>query len=89
MREIIATAAFNEAVEHLGGYRLIDMAMEAIVESLYRDPYGFEKFENDWCSFRFAKTKRIGVLPPFVVVFTINPGGNVILEHIEEDEELY
>jgi hypothetical protein len=89
MREIIASPAFDNAVEKLGGYRAIDLAMEPIIEALYRDPFGFSKFENDWTSFRYAKTKRIGIIPALVFIFSIQENGNVLLEHVEEDEPPY
>ena len=89
MREIKASPAFTSDVEALGGYRAIDLALEAIIEALYRDPYGFPHFQNDWTSFRYARTKRVSSVPPLVVVFTIDDNNDVILQHVEEDDQPY
>ncbi|MDQ0325570.1 hypothetical protein J2R99_001419 [Rhodopseudomonas julia] len=86
MREIIASDAFEEAIQEIGGYRAVDEAMEGIVEGLYRNPYGFPHFESDFVSFRYARTKRTPLAPPLVVIFRIDDNKNVILEHIEEDQ---
>lgn len=90
MREIIESDAFKEAVHALGGHRAIDGALEPIIEALYHNPFGFPFFENDWTSFRYARTKAVGDdIPPLVVTFTIerNGHGNVILQHVEEDQD--
>lgn len=58
MREIIESPDFQRAVEGLGGYRAIDLALAPLIEGLYLNPYGFPRFENDWVSFRYARTKR-------------------------------
>lgn len=85
MRQIIASKDFDRAVLELGGYRAIDEALEPIIEGLLRNPYGFEKFENDHISFRYARTKSTGWVPALVVIFSINEEKNVVLEHIEKD----
>ena len=85
MRQLIYTAEFDAAVDALGGYRAVDRAMEAIIDGLYRNPYAFHKFENDFMSFRYALTKPIDEMPSLVVVFNINQDKDVLLEHIEEN----
>lgn len=85
MRSIIASQAFEAAVAALGGYRAIDEALEPIIDGLMRNPYGFEKFENDFTSFRYARTKSTGWVAPMVVIYRIDEERNVVLEHIEED----
>ncbi|ODA68111.1 hypothetical protein A7A08_01281 [Methyloligella halotolerans] len=89
MREIKESESFGAAVTALGGYRAIDKAMEAIVEGLYRNPFGFDSHQNDWCSFRYARTKRIDSIPPLIVIFTIEENGDVVLQHVEEDDNPY
>lgn len=85
MRSIIASEEFTRAVDALGGFRAVDEALDSILEGLSRNPYGFHIFENDHISFRYARTKRTGLVPPLVVIFRIDEDKNVILEHIEED----
>jgi len=87
MREIIASEYFDQCVAELGGYRAIDLAMEPLVEGLMRNPYGFHRFEHDIdsLSFRYARTKRIGSVPPLYFVFRIDQDKNVVLEFVAED----
>lgn len=85
-RQIVFTAEFDAAVERLGGYRAVDVALESVIDGLVHNPYGFHRFENDHVSFRYAVTKATGELPALVVVFRIAEGSNVILEHVEEIE---
>lgn len=87
MREIIESESFKAAVAALGGHRAIDEALEPILEGLYQNPYGFPFFENDWVSFRYARTKALEYVPALVVIFTIEDDGNVVLQHAEEDED--
>lgn len=83
-RQIIYARSFEEAVETLGGYRAIDRAIDTVIDALYRNPYGFRKFENDYISFRYAITRPIDDIPALTIVFLITENGDVILEHIEE-----
>jgi hypothetical protein len=83
-REIIYSTAFDQAVEKIGGYRSIDVSLDTILDALYRNPYGFNKFESDFVSFRYAITKSTDWLPALIVIFTIAENGNVTLEHVEE-----
>lgn len=85
MREIIESSDFAVAVTKLGGPRAIDRALDLIKEGLYLNPYGFPKFENDWTSFRYARTKGIDFIPPLVFIFSIDNNRDVVLEHVEED----
>jgi hypothetical protein len=87
MRQIIFDAEFDIAVEQLGGYILIDAALDPILDGLYRNPYGFPMIENDWIRIRYVVTKPTGYLPSLVVTFTIEMNGDVILRHVEEFEE--
>jgi hypothetical protein len=87
VREIIESESFKEAVVALGGHRAVDEALEPIIEALYHNPYGFPFFENDWTSFRYARTKVLEFIPALVVIFVIGPNGNVVLQHVEEDQD--
>ena len=88
MRNIIEGPDFATAVEKLGGYRLIDAALEPILDGLSKEPYGFERFENDWCSFRYARTRQIeGYVPALVIIFSIDASKNVVLEWVEEADD--
>jgi len=87
MREITEADSFKEAVQHLGGHRVIDEALEPIIEALYQNPYGFSFFENDWVSFRYARTKALESTPPLVIMFAIEQNGDVILHYVEEDQD--
>jgi hypothetical protein len=88
MRSIIESEQFAKDVEALGGYRAIDQALEPIIEALMANPYGFERFENDWCSIRYARTRMIErYVPPLIVAFIIDEQQNVVLEWIEKVDE--
>ena len=84
-RQLVFAESFDRAVDALGGYRAVDRALEAIIEPLERNPYAFHRFESDLVSFRYALTEPIDDLPSLAVVFRIEPDGNVVLEHVEEN----
>lgn len=83
MRQIIFSKEFDLAVDAVGGYRLVDTALEAIIDGLRLNPYGFPKVENDWVSFRYAITAAFGYVPPLVVYFNITENKDVELTHVE------
>lgn len=83
-RTIIYSPEFEACVARMGGYRIVDMALEAVIDGLRRNPFGFEKFESDLFSFRYARTTAVGMIPPLYIVFTIDPGWTVTLVHVEE-----
>lgn len=88
MRQIIEGPNFAESVEQLGGYRAVDLALETIIEGLQENPFGFPLFENDWCRFRYARTRMIeGYIPPLVVTFVVNEDNDVILQWAEVADE--
>jgi hypothetical protein len=86
MRGIRADPSFNEAVERLGGQRLVDEAMEPILDGLYRNPWGFECIENDWIRVRYAITIPTETLPALLIIFKIESDNDVTLLHAEESE---
>lgn len=83
-RTIIYSDEFNACVTALGGYRLIDIALETAIDGLRKNPFEFEKFEHDTISFRYARTTQIGSIPPLYVIFQINHDTTVTLLHVEE-----
>jgi hypothetical protein len=88
VRLIIEGPYFAKCVEELGGYRAVDRALEAVIDGLVNNPYGFPLVENDWCHIRYARTKTIeGYIPTLLVAFVIDENGNVILEWIEAIDE--
>ena len=86
-RKIVATSGFGECVDRLGGWRAVDEALERIIDSLSKDPYGFPSFENDFTRFRYARVDSNGYLPSLLVVFFIDEEKNVVLDWCEEDSE--
>lgn len=86
MRSIIWSDGFSRQVEKAGGARIVDEALAPILDGLMRNPYGFQKFENDFVSFRYAKTEAIPMkLGALTVIFTIDEEKNVVLQWYEED----
>jgi hypothetical protein len=62
----------------------LDLALESIMDGLYRNPYGFRYVENDHIKIRYAITKRVGDIPPLCVYFRIDDNNDVELLHVEE-----
>ncbi|RYC33405.1 hypothetical protein D3273_02720 [Lichenibacterium minor] len=71
-------------MSRLGGYRIIDAALDTVIDGLRRNPFGFDKFESDLFSFRYARTAQMGGVPPLYVIFTIEADRTVTLVHVEE-----
>jgi hypothetical protein len=86
MRGIIYDSSFDAAVERLGGYRLVDEALEPILDGLYNNPWGFRYVENDWVRVRYAITKPTDMLPALLVVFRIEHNNDVTMLHAEESD---
>lgn len=84
VREVIFSPEFDQAAEALGGYWIIDRALETVYDGLIKNPYGFHKFESDLFSFRYAITSRIEDIPPLVFIFVIDGNKDVVLQHVEE-----
>lgn len=86
MRSIIWSEDFSQQVERAGGPRLVDEALEPILDGLAHNPYGFLKHESDFTSFYYARTIALpGKLGALTVVFTIDSRKNVVLEWLDED----
>ena len=86
MRKLLYEASFDFAVEALGGYRAVDVALEPILDGLIRNPYGFNVIENDWTKMRYVITKATLDIPALLVMFKIEEGGDVALVHAEKYE---
>lgn len=84
MRNIKFDLEFDAAVERLGGYRLVDEALEPIMDGLYRNSWGFAFIENDWIRVRYARTIPTQTLPALLVIFRIEPNNDVTLVYAEE-----
>jgi len=82
-RSIRYSHDFEEFVVALGGWRVVDEALEPIIEGLRLNPYGFDLIENDLVSFRYARTEPCGTVPALTVVFLIDEDRNVSLEWCE------
>lgn len=88
MRSIIEGKHFAASVDALGGPRVIDEVLDPVIDALMRDPYAFPKFENDWTSFRYIRTKGVGGwVPSLIFVFVIDEMKNVILEWVDEIDD--
>lgn len=85
MRQIIYSKEFDLAAERIG-YERIELALEVIIEALYKNPYGFRKFENDTTSFRWATIEGIPNCPALWLTFNILENRDVELTHVEELE---
>jgi hypothetical protein len=85
VRSVIYDRSFDAAIEELGGYKLLDPVIDAVVNGISNNPYAFSKFENDFLSFRYAVTEAAENFPSLVIVFRIEKDGSVCLEYIEEN----
>ena len=63
MRQIIESEEFAKCVERLGGYRLIDEALDPLIDALTKNTYGFDYFENDYLK-NAAAAKRVASRAP-------------------------
>ena len=76
------------AVRNLGGHRAIHEALEPIIEALYHNPQGFPFFQNQWVSFRYARTKAQNLYHLLWSSSRLNPMANATLfQHVEEDQD--
>lgn len=86
---IVEDASFAAAVNKIGGYEKVDLALSTIMDGLTRNPFGYKEVSNSVMTFRYAVTKRMYTVPPLVVVFAIDAKGTVHLAHVEEYENPY
>lgn len=84
-RSIVYSHECSTAADRLGGWRQLDAVLEPILDGLRRNPYGYPKYECDWCSVRYVVTKATGRLPSLAWYFTINKQ-NVEFVDVEEYE---
>lgn len=85
-RQVIFDPDFEKTVEDLGGYKVVDVSLDTIIDALERDPYGFNKIENDLTSARYAIVDPIEQCPRILVMFSIDDERNVVLTHVEIHE---
>jgi hypothetical protein len=48
MRSIRYAKHFDEAVKRIGGYEVVDLALEPIIDAISLNPYGFPIIESDF-----------------------------------------
>lgn len=82
-RTIVYSEDFDACVAELGGYRAIDRVLEPVIDGLSRNPFGFDKFESDDFSFRYARTRGVGDIPELFVIFTIEADRTITLLRVE------
>jgi len=70
----------------LGGWPVVDDALDVLMEPLSRNPYEFRVLENDFFRVRYAIIDGIGGSGSLVVCFEIDPDGNVEITHVEPTE---
>ena len=85
-RSILFATSCDLAAEVLGGYERIDSSLDAVMQGLMVNPYGFPRIESDFYSARYIRTKPIRDVPPLVWLFEIDANNDVILMHVEEYE---
>lgn len=85
-KRVVFTDECNQAAERLGGYARIDCSLDAFWDGLYRNPYGFPKYESDWFSVRYIITKPIYDVPPLIWYISVS-ADEVLLLYVEEYEK--
>lgn len=83
MREIIYSNDFDLAVDTVGGYSIVDDALEIVIDGLRLNPYGYPLFESDLISFRWIVVEATTTRPPLYFTFQILSNRNVELLHVE------
>jgi hypothetical protein len=84
-RKVVFAESFDTAVERYGGYERLDIVLAPVVDGLYAHPYGYPLVEDEWYPLcRYARTKALDAIPEFIVSFTIEDNGEVVLRDIEE-----
>ncbi len=84
-RSIIYSQECSIAADRLGGWRQLDTVLEPILDGLSRNPYGYPKYECDWCSVRYVVTIATANIPSLAWYFTISKQ-HVEFKHVEEHE---
>lgn len=86
-RKIVWSHNCDIAAERLGGYRLIDGPLIAIIDALERNPYAALRVDVDWCSTRYITTEATRDVPALFWMFYIEPNGTVVIDHVEALDE--
>ena len=74
------------AADLIGGYELIDSALDTIWDVLRNDPYKLARWESDWFMARWIMTKPFDQVPGLIWLVRIEEGGDIIIEHVEKTE---
>lgn len=82
---IVCSDKFEKDVDFLGGRSVIGLALETVFEGLRQNPFGFEHASLGIFSFRYAKTLRIGGVPPLVIIYSVGQGKIVTVDRVELD----
>ena len=84
-RNVVFAPSFDKAILQFGGYMFLAPILSPVIDALRSDPYGFELVEDDWIPLcRWARTKAVGRLPEFLILFTIENTGDVVLRDVFE-----
>jgi hypothetical protein len=81
-RRIIYRPEFDADAERLGGIGLVQRVIDPLVEALTNDPYSFGLL-NVATGIRYAATKRVGLVQPLIVTFSIDDDGDVFMESVD------
>lgn len=87
-RNIIEEQSYTDSVATLGGERLVDLALNAIMDGLCNKPEGFDLVPSHE-PIRIAKTDRIerncgSIIPALRLWFVIENDENIRLLYVEE-----
>jgi hypothetical protein len=82
-RKVVWSHNCTIAAEQLGGYRLIDDPLIAVIDALERNPYAAQRVDVDWCSVRYITTEATLSVSALVWLFYIEANGTVVIDHVE------
>ncbi len=86
-RSIFFSAQCDECARRLGGYARIDASLDAVWDTLIRNPYALPKVESDWYSARYVTTIPFNGVAALLWTIEIQPNGDVVIDHVEEFED--
>ena len=86
-RAIFFSAQCDECAARLGGYARIDRSLDAVWDTLRRNPYALPRVESDWYSARYVTTIPFNAVPALVWTIEIQSNGDVVIDYVEEFED--
>ena len=86
-RAIFFSAQSKECAARIGGYGRIDDSLDAVWDTLRRNPYALPRVESDWYSARYVTTLPFGGVPALLWTVEIQANGDVVIDHVEEFED--